>query len=253
MALAVAILWSLAAVGAGSAALSAVGLRHALPTEERPVWAFAIGLGVLGWITFFLALAGLLTPVPLLALSLLCASGLALLRGSAMRWSWPHLGPAAWLGLGALALVILFDAVEALVPPFNIDALAYHIALPKRFAEINGIDTVARLRVGAPPGLLHMTYIIPLVLGGEGALKLCLALLGWAPGLLIYVLARRYLSFPWALAATLIFLTVPAVIFAGGTAQVEPTAALFVLAGAFAVAESLRTRSIGFKIGRAHV
>ena len=56
---------------------------------------------------------------------------------------------------------------------------------------------------------------------------------------MLFVLCRRHLGFNWSLAVTLIFLTTPAVIYGGGSGQVETRIALFVMVAAWGTARAL--------------
>ena len=51
-------------------------------------------------------------------------------------------------------------------------------------------------------------------------------LTGWAPGLLMYAIARRYIDRTWALALLAVFITTPAVLYGGGSGQIETAAQL---------------------------
>src|SRR5439155_17538525 len=57
-----------------------------------------------------------------------------------------------------------------------------------------------------------------------------------------------FLSLSWALALSVVLLTTPAVIYGGGTGHVETRTALFMLVGAFAVADGNRVGNPGAAI-----
>jgi hypothetical protein len=77
-----------------------------------------------------------------------------------------------------------------------------------------------------------------LALGGERGLNLWTMVSGWAVAAFVYALVRRHLGINWSLAAAVVFLTTPAVLYGAGSGQVEIRLALFALVAAFAAAES---------------
>src|SRR6185436_15685191 len=126
--------------------------------------------------------------------------------------------------------------------------LAYHFALPKQFLDAGHIAFVPRAGDGAIPMLVHMSYLAALGIGGERALTLWTMLSGWAVAGFLYVICRRYLDRGWSLAAAAVFLTIPAVIYGGGSGQVETRLALFALGGAMAAAEAVRTGQLRYAV-----
>ena len=244
--LGVAILETLACLGAGTAMLKAIGIWPALAQSERPAWAFAVGFGVVGWLLFPLALAGWLQPLALAGLLTVCAVGaLPLIRRPSVALPKDLVGLTL---LGAISLTSLFDVLEALAPPIDGDSLTYHFAMPKRFLEAGHLVFVPRAVDGAVPFLAQMTYVPVLGLGGEEAMTLWCMVSGWAASAFVYVLCRRFLDVNWSLLTALLFLTTPAVIYGGGSGQVEVRFALFVLGAAFAAAEALRTGNARFAV-----
>ena len=67
------------------------------------------------------------------------------------------------------------------------------------------------------------------------------AVSGWAAPVLLFVVCRRFMDVTWSLAVTLIFLTTPALIYGGGSGQVEARTAMYVLVAGIAVSDALRT------------
>ena len=239
-ALAVVLLETFSCLGLGAAALRTLKLDARMTRGEHWTLSFAIGFGVLGWLMFPLGVAGHVTPLSLtLLLTIGCAGTLFLPRPG--RLSSVDFDVVGKILLAVGGAVLLFDLVEALSPPADADTLAYHFAVPKRFLEAGRIDFIPEPLVGAVPFLVQMTYVPALGLGGESALTLWTMTSGWAAGTLLYVLCRRHLGGNWSLAVTIVFLTTPAVIYGGGTGQVETRIAMFVMVAAWAVARALET------------
>jgi len=235
-----------ACIGAGAALLAGLRLLREFGGAERIGMAFALGFGVLGWILFFFAWLGWLDRVALGALVAVGLIGLAVLPRTPSREhrSTEPFDGVFWALLIALALVLAADLCEGLSPPVDADSLAYHFALPKQFLSAGRLEFVPRAVDGAVPLLPQMTYLVALGLGGERALTLWTMATGWMPAVLLYGICRTRLSRNWSLAAALLLLTTPAMLYSGGSGQVEPRMALMALATAIAIARALSTRRL---------
>lgn len=239
IALATLVLMVSAAAGWGAIGLFILGARPHLPTAEHPIWALVLGMGMLGWLLFFPGLAGMLTP---LVAGVICGMGLAglwLLRPK-QPWEFPRPHGVELVLLAGLALVMSLDLLEALFPPADADSMAYHFANIREILLSHSLPFVARAVDGAIPQLFHLTYLPALGLGGELGLTLWCMASGWVVGGLAFVLARRHLPRPWALALTLALLTTPAMIYGAGTGQIEARLAALVLGAIFAATASRR-------------
>jgi hypothetical protein len=235
-----------AGLGLGAMALRVLGIDQDLSRGEHWTLSFAIGFGLLGWLVFPIGVAGGLTAGPLWALLLAGTLGIGLLWTGGL----PTIGEnpdAVGKALFAIAAAVLFlDLAEAMAPPADADSLAYHFNWPKRFIDVGAISFIPQAWTGAVPMLVQMTYIPPLALGGETALTLWTMIASWAAAAMLFVLCRRHVSLNWSLAVVLIYLTTPAVVFGGGSGQVEPKIALFVMAGAWGAARAVETGRMSF-------
>lgn len=241
-------LMAAASLGAGTAALRLAGADVVLSQPARRTSAFVLGLGILGWLAFPLALMGWLGQGTLILLCLILALGLILERPShAGAPDAPH-PVTAWTRILVLAIgVVLFlDFLEGLAPPADADSLLYHFGLPRLFLSEGKIVFVPRVVDGAVPLLQHMSYTVALGIGGERAMTLWTMLTGWGAAGALYALARGHLSRDWSLALALLFLTMPAVIYGAGAGQVEVRSAAFVLVAALAIMEARRLDSVAF-------
>ena len=227
-------------VGLGAVLLRVLGILADLKPGERACWAFAAGFGMLGWILFFIGALGFLTGAALFTVLIVGAGGVALLGRPLVASFEGKPDGVFWSLAGLLFAVAAFDLLEGLSPPADADSLAYHFALPKLFIGAGRLEFVPRAVDGAVPLLVQMTYIPALSLGGETALTLWTMVSGWAVGALFYTVCRRHLTATWSMAATLVLLTTPTVLYGAGTGQVETRMALFVLVAALAVATALR-------------
>jgi len=237
---------SLAAVGGGALILNLMGVLRDKSALEQLSWSFAIGVGVLGWLVFILGVLGKISAPWIGTTCLFLLPGLLILRPALVpgndirRIFWPNSRWHAVLVFG-IAIVLCFDFFEGLAPPTDGDSLAYHFALPKLFTMSEKLVFVPRANDGAIPLLQQMTYLAAFKLGGERALTLWTMVSGWGASLVFFVVLRHHVTLTSALVMTLVFLTTPAVVYAGGTGQVEIRNAMFVIIAAVAIADALRT------------
>ena len=235
------------AIGLGLLSIKLLRLEKSFSSGERLVFAYAIGFGTIGWLLFPLGVIGLVTPKSIACLLVLGCIGLSFLKPIQVKIS----GKFDWSGIILLLLIFIalsLDLVEALAPPGDADTLAYHFTIPRQFAETGRIEFVRQAFVGAVPLLTHMTYMAAFELGGELTATLWTMASGWGVVALLFVMCRRHLSANWSMAISLTYLTIPAVVFGGGSGQIEPRLALYVLVAAWATAQALKTRQLQFAI-----
>lgn len=232
------LLLSLASLGGGAVMLHGLGFWHGRDLIERSAMAFALGFGLIGWILFWFGISTLLNGGAIWIL------GSVLALGNILHWTVPGNSPGIeisnnWLRilLVVLAAVFLTDGIEAISPPIDADTLAYHFTLPRQFIENGAIFFQPVAFTGAIPLLVHMTYAAAIATGGEISLTLWTFVTGWAAAILLFAVARRWMSDGWALSVALVFQTMPAVIYGAGTGQVEVRLALFVLVATIGLVE----------------
>lgn len=234
-----------ASLGAGAALLHAIGVLATLRASERLAWSFGLGIGVLGWAVFPIGIAGLISPAGLLLLCLPFTAGVLFLREQSPQERWqPDI--ATYLLAAAIFAVGLGDVLEAVSPAADADSMAYHFAIPRLFLESGRIVFIPRASDGAAPLLPQMTYLVALGMGGELSLTLWCMITAWSSAFLSYAVSRRYLGRNWALLVALVVLSMPAMLYGGGTGQVETRTMIFVVIAAIAVADALATGNTAF-------
>lgn len=239
--LAVAVL-ALACLGAGAGLLRVLGILPRLNDAERIGWSFTLGFGLLGWVVFWPALAGILSPA---VIGLCCIPGVVGLL-ALHRLPRPDSGPGGaipwrlWAAAACLLPILAGDVLEALAPPADADSLAYHFALPRHMLAAGHLLFIERALDSTAPQLVQMTYTAALALGGERGLTLWCMLSGWSVGLLVFGLARRHLPADWALALAAATLGLPAMLYGAGTGQVEARLASLILVAITATMEARR-------------
>lgn len=234
-------------VGYGSFLLAATRADAIIEDRtQRFALSFVLGTGFVGWVIFFPGVIGIFGPATFWAIALvgiiLLLSRRDLFRGGKVPAEFSKIDFAL---LAVLAVVLVLDILEGISPPADADTLAYHFTIPRDFLNEGEIGFVPRAVSGAIPLLVHMTYGAAIALGGELALTLWSMLTGWATGMLLYAIARPFISRSWALALLIVFLTTPAVLYGGGNGQVEIRCAGFALACAFLIVGARRYNSHG--------
>jgi len=247
-ALSVALLQTFTCLGLGAATLRLLRIDDGLKGCQHWTLSFAIGFGLLGWLLFPLGIAGYFTKAPFLALLATGAVGAVLLRRSGKPFTWPPLDVIGWILIALLAVTLSVDFMEALAPPADADTIGYHFARPQEFVAAGRIDFFLQPLNGAIPFGVHMTYVPVLSLGGEMALTLWTLISSWAAAALLYVLCRAHLGVNWSLAVALVFLTVPAIIYGGGSGQIETRIALFVMVTAWATSRAFETGRASYAV-----
>jgi hypothetical protein len=227
-----------ACFGGGALLLRLLGLDRRVTAILGVVLAFPLGMGIVGWLVFFLALFGWLHPGVLIPVLLCLTPGVLLLRR-------PHrmtvaFNPLERLLVLALLIVVGFYIVVALGPPADADTLAYHFSRPKQILADGHLTLVPRAIDGVTQLLVQMAYLPALALGGEQALTLWAMVTGLMPALLIAVMARDWLSRPWCLVLTAALLSAPAWMFGASGGQVETRLAAFAIIAAYGVARAWR-------------
>lgn len=194
---------------------------------EAFLYGAGLGLGILAYLTFFLGLLGLLYSWVIYPVLLVLAAGC----GKELKTCWPiKLGRpqkvSIVLGL-VLGLHLLFNFSGALAPPTTSDALAYHLALPRRYAVQHAIGYVPANLYAHWPATIEMLYLLGLLVHGEIAASLLNFFLGLLTAGTLYILARRYLHSTGALLAVTLFYASPLVTFESSATDVELGQAFF--------------------------
>jgi hypothetical protein len=210
-------------------------------SSQRLAFSFVLGFGIVGWLLFFPGVSGVFGSATFWVVGVLGVALFvyrrALFRRNSAR---PEFSRIDILLLVVLATVLALDILEGVSPPADADTLAYHFALPRDFLLEGRIEFVPRAVSGAIPMLIHMTYAAALATGGEVGLTLWTMISGWATGFLLYAVIRPYVPRCWALTLLIAFLSTPAVLYGGGSGQVEIRCAAFALACAVLVVAARR-------------
>ncbi len=199
--------------------------------QEDPAVAFCLGVGGYASCLFLLGLAGELTPSFAAALSLAFAAGAALLpRSKALG------GPSAAPGDGGLLRPLLLGLllyaawhglIQALAPPTDLDVLAYHLPLPKLYAQSARVMEVPWLLHSHWPHLINVLYTVAFFLRSD----LVAALLDFAASAAlvwsVFQAARLWFDETTAWVSAALLAAQPVFLRFAGTARVDSWWALF--------------------------
>ena len=212
------------------------GLSEPGPT---PLWhglAAALGMGVVICLVQWLAIAGQLRLLPLLAV---LGIGLCMfwlewraLPGPAMARHW---WPASWLARAALlliALLVLPTLVAPLCPPLAWDEVMYHLPHAQQWAASGRLGVNEWLRYPWFPYNADLLFSAAMLMVDDVMPHLISALAAWLTAVLIYMAGKRYAGQGVASIATVIFLWLTRNEYAN--AMVDNCVTLFIFAGSLA-------------------
>ena len=159
------------ALGAGSLAMHVSGIRRTLSLGEDIVISLTLGAGLIGWLMFFPGVMGYLSPPVITAIIAVSCLGIIpfwhrFIKNKETVPKSPFDFTEKIL-VGGLAIVIIFDLLEAYAPQADADTMAYHFATPSLFLRNGAIEFIPRAIDGAVPLLQQMGYAAALSLGGE--------------------------------------------------------------------------------------
>ena len=181
-----------------------------------------LGLGALGFLTFFL---GQISPVRIL-LGLVCVLSVAGLQPlfksrSQFIFALPK-GPQA-LFLLPVTLAALFALVSILTPSdiSDWDSLAYHLAVPKLWVQAGHIYSVPGIHHSNFPALVDNLYIWPLVTESQSGAKFFQFFFYLAGMLCVFGFARQRYGDKAAWWSLLTYAMVPAALWEAGTAYID--------------------------------
>ncbi|HRI44148.1 MAG TPA: glycosyltransferase family 39 protein [Fimbriimonadaceae bacterium] len=236
------------------AAIALVGQRafaRFFPTDADPAERFGLGgllgLGAIGWLTFFVILLPGAIRLWQMALAVVLAAGSwAAWRGSSSSTNAnPTVATANRLVPLALAAMLLVPLVNALAPSDTMDwdSLAYHFAVPKLWVEAGRMEYIPFIHHSNFPFVVENLFAWGLQWGGEqGAKGFTLAYFVF--GLFtVYGLSRRLFGPSAAGWAAVALAGVPVVLWETGSGYIDVAQGLFAGLGMVYLAQSALGRS----------
>jgi len=205
------VVYALAAYGLGSFSLQSIKFRS---LGEEAFFAQAFGLIFFAFVTFFIGMIGLLS-------SLLFKMGFALLllvffsrikKYVLYLWSFKNSKYRTNFESVLVVVLIVFvimNFIAALAPVHSSDAISYHIALPKIWAEQGAITGIPHMVMSNYPIGLNMLFLDGFLLNGGILSELIAFYIGLLFMLGIYFFGARYFSKRIGLLGAVIFYTMP--------------------------------------------
>jgi len=218
-----------AAYGWGRLAL--MGWHTDRGERPEPVWAFALGFGVLQLATFAVSALHLLGPAwPWLLLAGGWAALLATLRPLPKL---PKPDLARW-GVGEWFLTLVMSCSLgyslfgwALVPPLAWDEVSYHLPIPQLWIKAGGFVPIPTIVHSNWPAGMEMLNTLALLMGSEILPHLIVTSMVVLTAVGLARLARQHLDPTTAWLAAALYLSMPMVKFLAGVALIEGALGFF--------------------------
>ncbi len=194
------------------------------------MFVFAISLGILSYLVFFLGIVGYLFPPVLLVVSILYLLCVVSYFKKSLKELFLFLlsfiqkgGIFERVSLVFLVLIILVNLLGALAPELAFDALWYHLTFPKLYLLNHSIYYIpgGLLYYSVLPKLAELLYALPLSIGNEVFAKLLHFCFGIFCLIALYKFAREFLSQKHTLLVTLIFASNPVFMWESTTAYID--------------------------------
>lgn len=227
-------------LGVGRRLLRAVPFTHPL---EEGLFALALALGLLAYLTLALGVVGLLRAWVLWSLLALAAwlgrreawSGLAIGARGVRRWwaSRPSRVEQVAFALGLGLLVA--EVVLVLAPAVGGDQTKYQLVYPRLYADAHGLVDTPWSFWGYVQYLMNMLFAAAFALRGDVLARLLNAAYGVLTTLAVFCLGRRLFSRPAAVWAAILFWTLPLTATLMVRAWVEFALAAYVVLAVLAV------------------
>ncbi|MCH8003541.1 MAG: lamin tail domain-containing protein, partial [Nanoarchaeota archaeon] len=227
----------LISIALGQKILKLMGIK--LPDLEGFIFSLPLGLAILAYTTFFLGVIGLLYKSIFISILLLLfillikdiIKIILILFQSAknlkniikkLRFNF-----FTFLLLFLLLFVVL-NFIISFSPPWNVDALSYHLAVPKIYIENHQIIYLPYNYFSNFPSLVDFINLIGLLLQNGILSNLFAYALSVTLVLAIYSFCKKFFNTRIAILASLIFYSFPVVIEFVSTAYIDIQVALFI-------------------------
>lgn len=148
----------------------------------------------------------------------------------------------SWLLYFIIALLAVLNIFAALAPPHSSDAVAYHLAIPKMFAEHGRVVEIPYMVTSNYPLATEMLFLDGYLLKGGVLSELIAAYIALLLTTAIYVFSRKHFGRITALLAAAIFYTLPIVSVFNIRGFVDISTGLYAMAALIALFKWNKTR-----------
>jgi len=209
------------------------------PLEEL-VFSLGLGLGILSFGTFLLGMIGLLTrwlfwALFLVLLALHIRDIRTILRGLREEWQWKRPSKLSLLLASFLCITSLFALVSTLTPPWEWDALVYHLTGPRIYVNEGRMVWVPDNFHLNFPAFVEMLFTGAILLKGDILAHLIHLGYGLLTALAIYSFSRKHFTGHVPLLATVLFTSIPTAVVIATWAYVDLALAFYEFIAFFAL------------------
>lgn len=202
------------------------------------MYTFAILIGIYSYFIFFFGITHFLYPSFIKVFTEIFAISLCLIfyyKNKSLKISFLPSFPAIFIFF-LICSQILINLIGALGPELAFDALWYHLTLPKIFLENHKIFHIpgGLFYYSDMPKLGEMLYIGALSVGSEINAKIIHFFFGIFCSIVVYKIARKYLSQLFSLLCVLIFFTNLVINFESITAYIDLIRTFFEILAVYA-------------------
>jgi len=231
----------LVAAALGQRILKLIGLK--IPNLERFIFSLPLGLALLAYIAFLLGAIGLLFKSIFISILLLLfiilikdiKNLIIILFNFIKNVNLKKITKEYKLGFNFFTILLLFlslfivlNFIISFSPPWNHDALSYHLAIPKVYIENHKIISMPYNFLSNFPSLIDMISMVGLLLHSAKLSHLFAYALSVILVLAIYSFCKKFFNVKIAILASLIFYSFPMVIEYVSTALIDIQLALFI-------------------------
>ncbi len=141
----------------------------------------------------------------------------------------------SWLLYFMIAALAVLNIFAALAPPHSSDAIAYHLAIPKIFAEQGEISEIPFMVTSNYPLATEMLFLDGYLLKGGVLSEMVAAYIALLLTAIIFVFANKHFGRKTAIVAAAVFYTLPIVSVFNIRGFVDISTALFAMAALIAL------------------
>lgn len=227
-----------------------IGLVFDNIAEEIGV-SVGTGVGVLGLSLLALGLAGVLRPLPIVALFLLLlAFSVKRLGGLIQAVANEYRGVATTrvkrFVVLLVALFVVLLVLRTATPPHSVDEAIYHLSVAKLFATKGRVSPVYDNWAGNMPFMIEMIYAACLIFGSDIAAKLFSLGLTLTCAISVYAFCARFLNRRIATIAMIGFFGAGMVVEVGTTSRIDVTLACMLFLATLTMIVYLETKQTGW-------
>lgn len=203
--------------------------------SENFIFSTALALGIFAYFTFFLGLLGLLYKevfyILLFLIFVLVFRDIKYflvfifksLRGVKLKLNFNIFSVLA----AFIVFIVFMNVLASLAPPFGIDVIAYHLAVPKMYMQANKIFHIPFSFHSDSPFMINMLYLMAMIIKSDILAQLIAYFISVLLALSVYAFSTRFFNKKIAIISAFIIYTIPMIIEYATQAYVDIGFAFF--------------------------